>query len=676
MSTEIQYSNVNFGQSAMHLAFLITEQTGVPVRFSNSGTASTDGQVINIPAFKIKNKREWEMVDGYLLHEASHIKFTDFEVFKKPEAIIRHITNIFEDMRIEHELPKTFPGTKEKFIRLRQRIFLPDKSEDAEDSLSFQEGMNGVLDFCLWQSMAFRYPMLDFSSVLIEGRAALETQFPSNVVAQTVSICKDAIDSQSTEGCVDYAKKLLELYKEAYEEEKEKVQQFIEQLKNMVNSSSDMDSDSDPSENNQSGGKEKEEDNPSQQNSNSKGSTSKDTKSDENDSENSSSDSASDSDEDNGKSDTKGQKTSGSDKSESEEDNDKSDCKRQQASGSGKSESDEDNDKSDSKGQQASGSDKSESDDDGEKETGLDDESQQTKGNKGFCPNGTSLASDWDEILDTFNLDKADSFEKRLSELLETIEIDDSFDCESIPTVDPMPSIDVPVSLTDPYTKAFGILRQAVYDEVMKKSRPTSQGLRLNKRKLARAGAGLEQKPFLGNTPKRDVDTYIHILMDCSVSMAKHHMDTANYVVNGLRNALASTKGITIDVSGFSSSLSNGSAGVYPMSRTSKNIGYTTVGGTPILEALNWAYFKCFNEHHARKIIFLVTDGTVGESYAKLVKERLQTFNKYQKIQTIGIFLQVENFLPIGFNITSADELPKALRSIWKNLLYPDSFQD
>jgi cobaltochelatase CobT len=54
------------------------------------------------------------MATDYLVHEAAHIRHTDFGVFKSACTcpLRKAILNILEDVRIEKRMAESYPGTR------------------------------------------------------------------------------------------------------------------------------------------------------------------------------------------------------------------------------------------------------------------------------------------------------------------------------------------------------------------------------------------------------------------------------------------------------------------------------------------------------------------------------------------------------------------------------------
>lgn len=75
------------------------------------------------------------LINGYIDHEAAHIRFTDFQAVKaanlSPTGFF--IWNAIEDWRIEHELVKRYPGCRRHFDWLIRHMFMEqEQGKDGE----------------------------------------------------------------------------------------------------------------------------------------------------------------------------------------------------------------------------------------------------------------------------------------------------------------------------------------------------------------------------------------------------------------------------------------------------------------------------------------------------------------------------------------------------------------
>jgi len=87
------------------------DQFGVNVVLSGND-ACTNGKEIILPLLSNMSDLK-DVLFGYLAHEASHCRDTDFDMLNQCQSPVeRHLLNIIEDVRIERLIQEVFPGTQ------------------------------------------------------------------------------------------------------------------------------------------------------------------------------------------------------------------------------------------------------------------------------------------------------------------------------------------------------------------------------------------------------------------------------------------------------------------------------------------------------------------------------------------------------------------------------------
>ena len=104
------------------LARILSRQYHVDVVFKGN-QAYTDGKRINLPYFPEINEELYLELNGYLDHEVGHVKFTKFdEVRKVISPYHKEMLNVVEDVRIEREMIREYPGTKFHLDSLNNKL--------------------------------------------------------------------------------------------------------------------------------------------------------------------------------------------------------------------------------------------------------------------------------------------------------------------------------------------------------------------------------------------------------------------------------------------------------------------------------------------------------------------------------------------------------------------------
>ncbi len=116
------------------------EKFGVKVLIQGQD-AFTDGERIVIPTANPDDPHYQQIAWGYLAHEAAHIRHTNFAMVQKASSkpIRKALLNIIEDVRIENELAKDYPGTRRSISQVieymvdTQQMCVPEQLEPASN---------------------------------------------------------------------------------------------------------------------------------------------------------------------------------------------------------------------------------------------------------------------------------------------------------------------------------------------------------------------------------------------------------------------------------------------------------------------------------------------------------------------------------------------------------------
>lgn len=92
--------------------------TGKSGRVEICGTrAGTTGNKTVLPLGNLEDPEYLDMLEGMIDHENGHCKHTDFSVwFAIKNKLVKQLTNIFEDVRIEKLVSYEYPGAKPTYL--------------------------------------------------------------------------------------------------------------------------------------------------------------------------------------------------------------------------------------------------------------------------------------------------------------------------------------------------------------------------------------------------------------------------------------------------------------------------------------------------------------------------------------------------------------------------------
>jgi cobaltochelatase CobT len=104
------------------LAQALGDKYGVKVDIGGHG-AWTDGDIIHLPALPLADDGKlWVLANGYLDHEAAHVRHTDFTVARGTTPLHQTLGNLLEDIRVDARLGERYPGCLSNGHRLDARL--------------------------------------------------------------------------------------------------------------------------------------------------------------------------------------------------------------------------------------------------------------------------------------------------------------------------------------------------------------------------------------------------------------------------------------------------------------------------------------------------------------------------------------------------------------------------
>jgi len=128
-----------FETALERLGRIIAGQYGLTVVFQGSG-ASTDGKTIYLPSTNDLTDELMADMNGFLDHEVAHCRFTDFGQLKKlmegrGKRFQKELLNGIEDVRIEREQVKDFPGCRLNLEPLHTKLRIRLEEQRAKGEL-------------------------------------------------------------------------------------------------------------------------------------------------------------------------------------------------------------------------------------------------------------------------------------------------------------------------------------------------------------------------------------------------------------------------------------------------------------------------------------------------------------------------------------------------------------
>jgi cobalamin biosynthesis protein CobT len=175
--------------------------------------ACTDGRRIQIPDV-LDDPTNRDLAWGYLAHEAAHVRYTDFGVYEQAARegpLQEMLQNRIEDVRIERELARPYPGTRATIAKVLHRLL-------AEGRMSAPESTDHPAQvLAAYLLLTLRHEVLNQTVLAAEAGKAADTVrqvFPSPFIARLRTLMDEVPGLTSTAETVDLARRIRRLIEE------------------------------------------------------------------------------------------------------------------------------------------------------------------------------------------------------------------------------------------------------------------------------------------------------------------------------------------------------------------------------------------------------------------------------------------------------------------------------
>ena len=185
---------------------------GITVRIQGT-SAYTNGQVITIPRLDMSDPTKARLAYGYLAHEASHVRYTDFSLIKTEKIgenlLLMSLLNILEDCRIEKLIAKEFIGVYENLLLLND--YYESEWKNYCRNIHNYDSISILLSFiqCYAQSNIQHFvssrPKASFLFYVLKTRVQYED------LKKIIRIIKKSFCANSTQQVLDICKEIYSL---------------------------------------------------------------------------------------------------------------------------------------------------------------------------------------------------------------------------------------------------------------------------------------------------------------------------------------------------------------------------------------------------------------------------------------------------------------------------------
>ena len=185
-----------------HTLAALAERRGLRLTVGGD-TASTNGKVVNLPVLPEEDEVAALLAEGYVDHEAAHVRWTNFSVPNN------RWFNILEDVRIERLQGETYPGAKINLRRLAAAL------AGGPEDVVVPPDDKPIAQFQVWLLARERRLVLghDVGGWEQAVEEHCRKQYGNGFCDLFVSLADRVAFCQSTQDCADLADKIMDLIK-------------------------------------------------------------------------------------------------------------------------------------------------------------------------------------------------------------------------------------------------------------------------------------------------------------------------------------------------------------------------------------------------------------------------------------------------------------------------------
>lgn len=203
------------------VAAAIGNRFGVKVSVGGD-KAETDGQTIWLPAYEGDDADYQDYAWGLLAHEAAHIRYSDFTLRFGHSVLRRRLCGAIEDVRIEHELAKDFPGTQ---LTIRTVIEKMIAKGDFVASSIDDHPANILYSFVLKSLRARVLGQTALLPLVEQTEVALKAKYPKGAVTRLKGLLSEVPQGlQSEFDCLHLTDRILTMIEQEFEQQRQRNQ--------------------------------------------------------------------------------------------------------------------------------------------------------------------------------------------------------------------------------------------------------------------------------------------------------------------------------------------------------------------------------------------------------------------------------------------------------------------
>lgn len=197
-------------------AKLLTQQMGIKLNIGGDKAFARRGE-ITIPSLPTDHSKAKVTSYGYIMHESGHIDDTLFDVWPQ-EPVLARVTNWFEDIRIENQRMKRYPGARKRLndlvsLLVEEQFFKAPTPQDSPAQL-----LSSMLLFRLRSDVLQQEALKDYAD---QAESLARKAIPESAVSRLNVMMYEVENCHSTQDCIDLAQAVLDMLKDEQEKQED-----------------------------------------------------------------------------------------------------------------------------------------------------------------------------------------------------------------------------------------------------------------------------------------------------------------------------------------------------------------------------------------------------------------------------------------------------------------------
>ncbi len=203
----------NAMEGSLHIiAKALSDDCGVQVVIGGN-QACTDGKIVRVPALPANHDAAKVLAFGYIRHEPGHILWTNMGLWQtlKDDDLHRHVSNILEDIRIEGNMMRRYPGARISLSQLVNHLVADGSFPIPTGEWSEAKLMQAYMLYRLRRDVL---EQIAIGQLADSAETLLREKLPGGVVTRLSALMYEVVHCDSTKQVIALAKRIITMMQE------------------------------------------------------------------------------------------------------------------------------------------------------------------------------------------------------------------------------------------------------------------------------------------------------------------------------------------------------------------------------------------------------------------------------------------------------------------------------